>query len=169
MTIGDLSIGEVVADKTDDLVVARLSFDGYRLIWSGGVSASYVAFSGLPDESARESAKDQGPVPQGKFALEPSRIQESPAPESAWGRWRVPLEPYRSTVDRMLDCFKLVRTNMYIHGGSNLGTIGCIEINDDREEEAFFERLRQYGRRIELEVSYTGERKGRYEDPRCPY
>ena len=48
---------------------------------------------------------------------------------------------------------------MYIHGGTDLGTIGCIEINDDAEEKAFFDKLAAYGERIELEVKYTGQRE----------
>ena len=59
--------------------------------------------------------------------------------------------------------------NMYIHGGQDLGTIGCIEINDDAEEKAFFDKLAAYGKRIELEVRYSGAREKKYEDTRCPY
>lgn len=147
----------------------RLTFDGYSLVWHGADPATYTAFSGLADESANESAKDEGPVPQGKYALEPNRIEKSPPPATAWGARRVALEPYKATVDRMKDCFGLIRTNMYIHGGQDLGTIGCIEINDDTEEKAFFDKLAAYGKRIELEVRYSGDREKKYEDPRCPY
>jgi hypothetical protein len=111
----------------------------------------------LADESAKESKKDAGPVPQGKYAVDPANIEKSPPPKEAWGNNRVMLEPYKETVDRMKDCFKVVRTNMYIHGGSDLGTIGCIELNDDKDEKDFFDRLRAYGEKIELEVKYVGK------------
>lgn len=58
---------------------------------------------------------------------------------------------------------------MYIHGVTNLGMIGCIEVNDNTEEQAFFNRLRDYSRQIELEVRYSSAREGYFEAPRCPY
>lgn len=147
----------------------RLTFDGYSLVWHGASPKKFTAFSGLADESAKESVPDQGPVPQGKYAIEPSRIEKSPEPETAWGKKRVALEPYSATVDRMKDCFGVIRTNMYVHGGSDVGTIGCVEINDDAEEKAFFDKLAAYGKRIELEVKYTGDRETKYEEKSCPY
>ena len=69
----------------------------------------------------------------------------------------------------MRDCFNLIRTGMYIHGGSQRGTHGCIELNNDSDEKDFFARLKKYGKPIELEVRYVGEREKRYEEVRCPY
>jgi hypothetical protein len=86
-------------------------------------------------------------------------------PSDDWGEHRVKLEPYKATVERMKDCFKLIRTGMYIHGGNVVGSHGCIEINDDTEDESFFEKLKDYGKKIELEVSYVSDREKRYEDP----
>lgn len=168
----DLVISAPVDIAADGLVrtgLDRLTFDGYSLVWHGADPKTFTAFSGLADESAKESVADRGPVPQGKYGIEPSRIEKSPDPETAWGKKRVPLEPYRATVDRMRDCFGVIRTNMYIHGGSDLGTIGCIEINIDAEEKAFFDKLAAYGKRIELEVKYTGTRETKYEEANCPY
>lgn len=160
---------DLTADSSVTTGNDRLTFDGYSLVWHGASPKTFTAFSGLADESAKESAPDEGPVPQGKYAIEPSRIEKSPEPETAWGKKRVALEPYRATVDRMRDCFGAIRTNMYIHGGTDVGTIGCVEINDDAEEKAFFDKLTAYGKRIELEVKYTGERERKYEDSTCPY
>ena len=166
-----------VADPVDRLLPGaielgadRLTFDGYKLRWHGSNPAEYTAFSGLADESARESAKDLGPTPQGLYAVEPANIEPMP-PDAhpAWGTLRVPLEPYAATVHRMVDCFKVIRTGMYIHGGTTKGTIGCIEINDTQEHAAFFKKLKTYGKRIELEVRYVGAREKAYEDPGCPY
>lgn len=168
----DLVIGAPVDVAVDGSLITgldRLTFDGYSLVWHGSNPKTFTAFSGLADESAKESVKDEGPVPQGKYGIDPSRIEKSPEPETAWGKKRVALEPYRATVDRMRDCFGVIRTNMYIHGGTDLGTIGCVEINDDAEEKGFFDKLAAYGKRIELEVKYAGEREKKYEDPGCPY
>lgn len=79
------------------------------------------------------------------------------------------LDPQASTVTRMRDCLKVIRTGMYVHGGSIQGTKGCIELNDDREEREFFEALRKYGKPIELEVRYSGAREKKYERVNCPY
>ena len=58
---------------------------------------------------------------------------------------------------------------MYIHGGSYKGTHGCIEINDDQEEEDFFARLKKYGRKIEMEIKYVGEMERLLEESKCLY
>jgi hypothetical protein len=164
----DLVIYVPTLSAEETLAGDRLVFDGYKLYWQGQNPDSYTAFSGAPDESAKESTKDIGPTPQGLYAVDPAKIQNL-EPSDDWGRHRVPLEPYADTVQRMKDCFKLIRTGMYIHGGEVLGTHGCIEINDDPEEERFFSKLRRYGRRIELEVRFVGARKTHYEESACPY
>ncbi|WP_042153421.1 MULTISPECIES: DUF2778 domain-containing protein [unclassified Pseudoalteromonas] len=146
----------------------RLTFDGYRLRWHGASPAEYNAFSGQSDLSARESKKDLGPTPQGLFAIDPANIEEL-EPSNDWGSYRVKIEPYRSTVQRMSNCFDAIRTSMYIHGGKVNGTSGCIEINDDQQEKAFFEKLKSYGRKIELEVRFVGEMENKLEESKCPY
>lgn len=150
------------------LAMDRLMFDGYTLYWQGSNPSTYTGFSGQANEGAKESVKDTGPIPQGKYAIDPNNIELlQPSPD--WGSHRVKAEPYKATVDRMSDCFKVIRTGMYIHGGSVTGTSGCIELNDDAEENAFFDKLKAYGRKIELEVRYVGDREKKYEDTRCPY
>lgn len=165
----DLRIADPV-DRAgvDAALVARLSFDGYKLRWIATEPKAWTAFSGSADESALESVKDIGPTPQGHFTVDPADIQylvEGPD----WGSHRVRLQPVAATVDRMRDCFKLIRTGMYIHGGTDKGTKGCIELNDNAEEKAFFDALAAYGSPIDIEVKYTGARETAYEAPSCPY
>ena len=163
----DLIIG--VEDEWKALVARdRLVFDGYKLYWQGAQSSIYSAFSGPADESERESKKDTGPTPQGLFTVNPANVEEL-EPTDDWGKYRVILEPLRSTVTRMASCFPAIRTQMYIHGGSAVGTHGCIELNNDDEEAKFFGRLKTYGRPLELEVKYVGEREQKYEESQCPY
>lgn len=158
----------VDAEGTPILGNDRLTFDGYALTWHGASSKSYTGFSGPADEGAKESEKDIGPTPQGKYAVDPANIEDlQPSPD--WGKHRVRIEPYKATVDRMTECFKLLRTGMYIHGGSEKGSHGCIELNNDADEDDFFARLKRYGRKIELEIKYAGAREAKYEDTRCPY
>ncbi|TXH78207.1 hypothetical protein [Thauera aminoaromatica] len=162
----------VVADPLDRLEARagrdRLTFDGYKLTWHGAAAKQWTAFSGLADESADEGTKDEGPTPQGLFTVDPKNI-ELLEPSDDWGSHRVRLDPQASTVTRMRDCLKVIRTGMYVHGGSIQGTKGCIELNDDREEREFFEALRKYGKPIELEVRYSGAREKKYERVNCPY
>ena len=147
----------------------RLTFDGYKLIWHKGSSATaYTGFSGLADETARESEKDRGPIPQGEFAIDPGNIEVLEKNDD-WGSNRVKVEPLKLTVDRMKNCFGVVRTAMYVHGGEAKGTIGCIELNNDDEEAEFFKKLKKYGKKIQLIVAYTGDRKKKYEETKCPY
>lgn len=146
----------------------RLTFDGYTLTWHGSNAKGWSAFSGPEDEGADEATKDIGPTPQGLFAIDPAAIEElEQTPD--WGSYRVRLDPYASTVDRMKSCLKVIRTGMYIHGGELKGTHGCIELNKDTDEADFFSLLKKYGKRIELEVRYAGAREKKYEVKACPY
>lgn len=153
----------------------RLTFDGYKLTWHGASSESWTAFSGRDDESADEAVKDEGPTPQGLYTIDPKNIQlvsALPPPHDdavAWGKRRVRIEPQKTTLDRMNNCLKVLRTGMYVHGGDDLGTLGCIEINDDKEEDSFFDKLQEYGKLIDLEVKYSGPREKKYEHASCPY
>lgn len=162
----DIECGDQDAQRAPD--ADYLTFDGYTLTWHGSTTHTYTAFSGPPDELYRESEQDIGPVPQGMFTVNPANIDYL-EPTDPWGEHRVMLEPHCATVSRMVDCFGLLRTRMYLHGGTLLGTHGCVELNDDLEESDFFTRLAEYGAPIDLEIRYVGDRKANYEEPECPY
>lgn len=161
----DLTVSAVIGSARG---LDRLTFDGYKLTWHGSGGNSWTAFSGTPNESADEATPDIGPTPQGLFAVDPGNVEDL-IPSDDWGSHRVKIEPYAATVDRMKDCFKVIRTGMYIHGGNVTGTRGCIEINNDAEESEFFKKLVDYGKKIELEVRYSGAREKKYEASGCPY
>lgn len=167
----DLVVGDPVGIDNMGLSIAgldRLTFDGYSLTWHGSSAKSWPAFSGPEDESATEAVKDIGPTPQGLFNVNPADIEEL-VPTADWGSFRVRLSPYANTVDRMKTCLKVLRTGMYIHGGEEKGTHGCIELNSDSDEAEFFSLLKKYGKPIELEVRYAGARELKYEFKSCPY
>ncbi|MCP4183290.1 MAG: DUF2778 domain-containing protein [Hyphomicrobiales bacterium] len=164
-----------ILDETDPSVLEmrlapdKLAFDGYFLTWSSsGNSTKYTAFSGQANESAKESVKDLGPIPQGEYAIDPGNIETFEESDD-WGSYRVKSDPIKKTVKRMEKCFGVIRTGMYIHGGNELGTAGCIELNADTEEKAFFAKLEKYGKKIQLIVKYTGKREKKYEESKCPY
>lgn len=164
----DVVVAEPASGAKAKAGLDRLTFDGYKLTWHGSTAKQWTAFSGLADESADEGVKDLGPTPQGLFTIDPKNI-ELLKPSDDWGSHRVRLDPQASTVTRMRDCLKVIRTGMYIHGGNVLGTKGCIELNDDKEELEFFEALKKYGKLIDLEVRYSGAREKKYERTGCPY
>jgi len=167
VTIADAVDGQE-SSMSPEAVVERLEFDGTTLFWRGASPKQYSGFSGQADMSARESEKNLGPTPQGLYAVDPANI-EALVPSDDWGSHRVRLEPYKSTVDRMVACFKVVRTGMYIHGGTVKGTSGCIELNDDADETNFFSKLASFGSKIELEVKFKGDAKTKLEESKCPY
>lgn len=168
---------EQLKDKYPDIEIGNLEkltlytellFDGYNLKWiENGNNSTYTAFSGDPQERYKESKKDLGPTPQGEYTVSSKDIQDMDG--DAWGNYRVKLHPIKTTVNRMVNCFSLVRTDMYIHGGKFKGTLGCIELNKDHEEEEFFNKLKSNGGKLKLIVKYLGDRKEKYEESKCPY
>ena len=147
---------------------SRLTFDGFKLKWHGTFPVEYDAFSGLAGLSARESEVSKGPIPQGLFVVHPDKIEEL-EPSNGWGKYRVIIWALTVTRTRMKRCFGVVRKQLYIHGGSKKGTSGCIEINNDEQEERFFSKLKAYPKKIELEVRYHRNLKDKLEEPKCPY
>lgn len=166
----DLIISDPIAPSDRSLIAGndRLVFDGYSLSWNGDNPQIWPAFSGASDESANEAVADIGPTPQGRFVVDPANIEKF-GEHPDWGGHRVKIEPMAATVRRMADCLKVIRTGMYVHGGNAKGTHGCIELNSDADEKAFFKRLAEYGGKIELEVRYSGARAIKYELKACPY
>jgi hypothetical protein len=166
----DLVIADPIAPTDRSLITGndRLVFDGYNLSWSGDNPQTWPAFSGASDESANEAVANIGPTPQGRFVIDPANIEKFDENDD-WGGHRVKIEPMAATVKRMADCLKVIRTGMYVHGGNAKGTHGCIELNSNADEKAFFKRLAEYGGKIELEVHYSGARAIKYELKACPY
>ncbi len=164
----DLPVASPVRAVNAENKLNRLVFDGYHLHWQGDLSITFDAFSGMPDESARESDQSMGPIPQGKYAIDPREIEVTEVSDEM-GNFRVSLSPYKLTIERMNEGFQLIRTGMFIHGGGNHTSPGGIQLTDGKQEEEFFRKLKALGEMIELEVAYQGERKLRFEEPKCPY
>lgn len=147
----------------------RLSYDGYFLRWHGSPTEEYEAFTGPADHSLKESVKGLGPTVQGLYTVNPPDIKKvDPDKQHIWGDRRILLEPYAATVKRMKDCF-LLRNEMYIHGGEDDKTLGCIQIKSKTDHKKFFDRLESYKKKIDLEVKYVSEREEQYEEKKCPY
>ncbi|MDR2694021.1 MAG: DUF2778 domain-containing protein [Chitinispirillales bacterium] len=151
-----------------------LNFDGKRLLLrvvkeNETLSFNYNAVSGRPDKlgkfdygKERQAMKGIGPIPEGKYYINPKKIQyyrdiswsakrmaligRGPFPwgETAWGIGRVWIYRDSGTVDMVGGVF---RDNFSIHGGTRPGSGGCIDLT--RNDKCFFEKLTKYGDNIE--------------------
>lgn len=101
----------------------------------GGLLASYPYTSGVGG-STDPSARNQGPLPPGRYTFDPSEISEGGFFRDLlgdWGKYRVPLKPTAGTNTFGRDGF-------FMHGGKKPGSKGCIDLG--RGDEDFFSRVR---------------------------
>lgn len=111
------------------------------------------------------SLKNLGPVPEGVWHVNQDRFQNYDETQtttmqniknylgggqwkggkSIWGNNRVWIEPAKGTDSQG-------RTALSIHGGSSLGSAGCIDLADGMDDFTYM--YRTYGRDIKLKVKY---------------
>lgn len=114
----------------------HIIFDG-KFLHMFGKSGLYVywAVSGTPSEDGkfdysieRQKLSNQGPIPQGEYWINPSELWENawyrPGSWEAWGEYRITIHPFPSTETYQ-------RGGFFIHGGTNPGSIGCIDLTVD--------------------------------------
>ncbi|PTB30267.1 DUF2778 domain-containing protein [Paraburkholderia caribensis] len=111
-----------------------LSFDGRSLTMTGvGPFRVYAAVSGRPlgnglfDYSlARQRERQEGPIPEGRYWIRPSQMWTnhwySLAPRAAWGGHRITIHVFPGT-------HTFSRGGFFIHGGTHLGSAGCINLH----------------------------------------
>src|SRR5918999_256977 len=139
----------------------QINFDG-RVVTvldgKGEYLASFPATTGLPGTSVmHQPLKDKGPVPEGKWFIDPTQFSEAGVfrgianalPKwlggTDWGTWRVPIEPDNGTVT-------YVRDGFFFHGGERPGSAGCIDLG--KYDNAFRELLRGHVGIIPVNISY---------------
>jgi hypothetical protein len=150
-----------------------LLFDGEKLYWQErDFSTSWVAYSGRNHSSKDYSIEAQknvgsGPIPEGQYMAPRTRYQERPEDTwsdikhylgrgawpggaIAWGNQRVWLEPVAGTETHG-------RSGFSIHGGTNPGSAGCIDLVDSMDN--FAARFLKYGKDIPLRVDYSKFKK----------
>ncbi|HEX4843138.1 MAG TPA: tlde1 domain-containing protein [Limnobacter sp.] len=116
--------------------VMSLHFDGSVLTirTASGLLKTYNAVSGKPlnkkfDYSAeRQTAANQGPIPEGHYWINPSEMWENNliksalrSPRSAWGDYRLTIRVSPGTKTHG-------RGGFFIHGGDMPGSAGCIDL-----------------------------------------
>lgn len=126
-----------------------LTFNG-RTIRAVGTKAplQFRAVSGKPDPTGRfdysaerQRIPNQGPIPAGRYWIQPSQLWENNwfksalrAPRGAWGNFRLTIHPYPGTQTHG-------RGGFFIHGGTSPGSAGCIDLV--QHIDRFVERIKQ--------------------------
>jgi hypothetical protein len=151
------------ADENGDLTLETYVFDA--------VSGAALEDGSFEYSLERQAEKDQGPLPEGEYTVNPSAIQNWsdlsfvqktaaiirkgtwPGGPIAWGSHRVWINPYEVDVTHPVTGEKVRRTGFTIHGGSIPGSVGCIDLST--QDKAFFRKLRQSNQAaIKLIVRY---------------
>jgi len=139
--------------RLDPFGLASATFNGSEFVFyddNGNLSGVYPSSSGKPGVT-NPSVVGQGPIPPGRYTLEPSKISESGIIRNSgllgdWGRYRVPLKPTQGTDT-------LGRDGFFLHGGDKPGSAGCIDVG--KFDTLLFSLLTQYHNAIEVEVDYN--------------
>lgn len=126
-----------------------LRFDGdYLTLTHSRGSSRWRAYSGKPVNgnfdysTARQRIPDAGPIPEGRYWVDISEMDDNwwnsfvPQIRAAWGRFRLSIHPYPDTIT-------YGRGGFFIHGGSEAGSAGCIDLV--RSIEMFVIELNQLG------------------------
>jgi hypothetical protein len=159
----------VTPTKPDYSQPGELLFDGQNLSWqqNGKPVKYWKAMSGHPklQGSQHTNVKDAGPIPEGDYVLKKDSgqdygniplIQRLNAPittkydywfekPNSWGKSRVPIQPLPNTNT-------YGRDSMYVHGGTTLGSGGCIDLTSGNE--SFYNDFKNYNTDLPLKVKY---------------
>lgn len=140
----------------------EIHFDGEKLTLSGvdkdgnGKTYTFPARSGSPKEDGSfnyspeyQREKNRGPIPEGDYSINPAKSTANGVVEQirqlrpngglfragrgAWGSARTAIN---QSVQQQA---QTGRDHMYVHGGDECGSIGCIDLKDKDKE--FFGRL----------------------------
>jgi len=116
-----------------------LFFQGNLLQWlsESGTIESWKAISGIPvagsTQTDKQNSKDEGPIPEGWWYVDPSESMSIIRPENivdflrwiykdkSYGGWYTPIHPLDGTETYGRDGFQ-------IHGGWDFGSIGCVDL-----------------------------------------
>lgn len=125
---------------TCSIASGSLKFDGVSLKWFGQKQLrSYAAVSGKKTDAGgfdysvkRQRIPFKGPIPEGRYWVQPSQLQKNAwyrlkNPTSAWGDYWLTIRIYPGTTTYN-------RGGFFIHGGSNAGSAGCIDLTSNMNQ-----------------------------------
>lgn len=139
-----------------------LSFNGKTLTMTGGKKKySYDAVSGkklsngtFDYSEERQRIGNVGPIPAGRYWIRPDELWENAwyksASTTAWGNYRISIHPFSTTKT-------YGRGGFFIHGGSDPGSAGCIDLTSDMDrfqKNIMAEVGKNHKCYIELKVQY---------------
>lgn len=116
-----------------------LAFNSHFLQVTGLKTTSiFHAVSGKHDKDAkfdysvnRQKVPKQGPIPAGKYWIQPSQMWENAwykrGAQRPWGNFRITIHPYPGT-----ETYK--RGGFFIHGGTVPGSAGCIDLTTNMDK-----------------------------------
>lgn len=171
--------GQATYGETEQIAAASspyLEFDGEQLSWyeNNQKKKSWKAMSGQPAYQCAEyqNVPNNGPIPEGSWQVKQSNYQNFddlsmndkvisqvgaiakafeksvgkwPGGTWAWGKHRIWLEPQDKTNTHG-------RTRITIHGGSDFGSAGCIDLAGGMDD--FAQDYKKYGKDMPLTVKY---------------
>jgi Protein of unknown function (DUF2778) len=103
-----------------DAFFLKLS-DGSRLAGTWPARSGRIVEDKFDYTKARQAVKDEGPIPEGSYWIEPSQLTHVSFGTGAWGRYRITIHPLPLTVS-------YGRGGVFIHGGDEFGSAGCIDL-----------------------------------------
>ncbi len=139
--------------RLDPFGTDSLLFDGKQVTHkddAGKVLGTYPASSGR-DGSQNFRMRDFGPIPPGKYTLNPSEISEGGFFRNLlgdWGQYRAPLHPQNGT-----ETFD--RDGFFLHGGEEPGSAGCIDLG--RNDKTVFPKLKAQQDPVTVCVEYMSK------------
>lgn len=163
----------------------EVEFDGNNLYVKRNniKQAQWPSMSGQEgyQNKASTSIANKGPTPEGTYYIDPNKLEERQSflnrmkkavsepnlsleeraalatakgkygwmdKQRSWGNYRVPLEPAENT-----ETFG--RNHMYIHGGDELGSAGCIDLGPNMDK--FISYIKNGKQPIKVKVKYNSE------------
>lgn len=125
----------------------QMDFDGFELRVSGAIPLTVPAVSGLRATNPKSGGVDwtgsdkqdepnKGPIPEGKYYLEPSEVETKGFPSGPWGNYRTRLhESWTTAVWRSATTERTAGFFLHQDGGND-GTAGCIGLSSDHDNKA---------------------------------
>ncbi len=154
------------SDNLDEIAITcnigdYLIFDRkylYLKALNGRSKRKWKAFSGKQESTTNDQNKvEYGPLPEGEYIVHFEKTIDYENNEGLWDavKWRMKKSRwgYVATPLEQVKGESFNRGNFYIHGGTSIGTEGCIEINDERNRD-FHSFLVLYSRPFKLIVKY---------------
>lgn len=147
-----------------------LEFDGSSLKWmeDGAEKYKWKAMSGNRNyQSGKyQDRKGEGPLPEGEWNVRQNQLQhfdnisgvQKFLSRCKYGQWPNGTESWgnhRVWIDPTADTNTYGRGGLAIHGGSDFGSNGCIDLEKGMDD--FNDKYSSYGRDMRLKVKYPSD------------